>query len=295
MVARSSDSRERRSSTARWWAGCGASATHRAQAGGGRAARGEPRPRAAQPRRNALSSQLDLGRCPNRDRRGDAAQRREVRRVLLQLDATSRATPTCSTRCRARRARRSSSSDSPARRRCSARRSAASRRSAPTTSRRIARLRQEWRPHHGMPAGHLPVRSYLAVPVARAPARCIGGLFFGHPEPGVFTERTERHRRRRRPGRDRDRQRPALRGGAASAAKSAKALLESERARPRRGRAHERDEGRVPRDALARAPHAAERDPRLGAAPADSGTMQRRGRSARASRPSSATPACRRS
>jgi len=47
-------------------------------------------------------------------------------------------------------------------------------------------------PHHGMPKGHLPVRSYLAVPVTSRTGAAIGGLFFGHPEPGVFTERSER-------------------------------------------------------------------------------------------------------
>jgi signal transduction histidine kinase/ActR/RegA family two-component response regulator len=47
-------------------------------------------------------------------------------------------------------------------------------------------------PHHGMPAGHLPVRSYLAVPVVSRAGGVVGGLFFGHPEPGVFTERAER-------------------------------------------------------------------------------------------------------
>ena len=46
-------------------------------------------------------------------------------------------------------------------------------------------------PHHGMPPGHLPVRSYLAVPVVSRSGEVIGGLFFGHPEPGVFTERSE--------------------------------------------------------------------------------------------------------
>ncbi|MDB6056744.1 MAG: putative two-component sensor histidine kinase protein [Verrucomicrobiales bacterium] len=50
----------------------------------------------------------------------------------------------------------------------------------------------KWGPHHGMPAGHLPVRSYLAVPVISRNGEVIGGLFFGHPEPGVFTERSER-------------------------------------------------------------------------------------------------------
>ncbi|HUG53363.1 MAG TPA: PAS domain-containing protein, partial [Vicinamibacteria bacterium] len=47
-------------------------------------------------------------------------------------------------------------------------------------------------PHHGMPPGHLPVRSYLAVPVVSRSGEVIGGLFFGHPQPGVFDERTER-------------------------------------------------------------------------------------------------------
>ncbi|HJR25129.1 MAG TPA: SpoIIE family protein phosphatase [Acidimicrobiales bacterium] len=46
-------------------------------------------------------------------------------------------------------------------------------------------------PHHGMPPGHLPVRSYLAVPVM-AGDEVLGGLFFGHPEPGRFTEADER-------------------------------------------------------------------------------------------------------
>jgi two-component system, chemotaxis family, CheB/CheR fusion protein len=47
-------------------------------------------------------------------------------------------------------------------------------------------------PHYGMPKGHLPVRSYLAVPVVSRSGEVIGGLFFGHPEPGVFTKRAER-------------------------------------------------------------------------------------------------------
>ena len=50
----------------------------------------------------------------------------------------------------------------------------------------------QWGPHHGMPPGHLPVRSYLAVPVAARSGEPIGGLFFGHSAPGVFTERAER-------------------------------------------------------------------------------------------------------
>lgn len=47
-------------------------------------------------------------------------------------------------------------------------------------------------PYEGMPQGHLPVCSYLAVPVVSRSGEVLGGLFFGHPEPGVFTERAER-------------------------------------------------------------------------------------------------------
>ena len=47
-------------------------------------------------------------------------------------------------------------------------------------------------PHRGMPQGHLPVCSYLAVPVVSRSGTVLGGLFFGHPERAVFTERTER-------------------------------------------------------------------------------------------------------
>jgi PAS domain S-box-containing protein len=46
-------------------------------------------------------------------------------------------------------------------------------------------------PHHGMPAGHLPVVSYLAVPVISSSGEVHGGLFFGHDEPGVFTSDAE--------------------------------------------------------------------------------------------------------
>ena len=47
-------------------------------------------------------------------------------------------------------------------------------------------------PHQGMPAGHLPVRSYLAVPVVSRSGEVLGGLFFGHSRAGVFGERDER-------------------------------------------------------------------------------------------------------
>jgi PAS domain S-box-containing protein len=43
-------------------------------------------------------------------------------------------------------------------------------------------------PYYGMPKGHLPVVSYLAVPVISRSGKVIGGLFFGHDEPGKFTK-----------------------------------------------------------------------------------------------------------
>ncbi|HUQ59479.1 ATP-binding SpoIIE family protein phosphatase [Lentzea sp.] len=47
-------------------------------------------------------------------------------------------------------------------------------------------------PYGGMPPGHLPVRSYLAVPVVSPSSReVLGGFFFGHHETGRFTERHE--------------------------------------------------------------------------------------------------------
>ena len=46
-------------------------------------------------------------------------------------------------------------------------------------------------PHFGMPEGHLPVVSYLAVPVISRSGEVLGGMFFGHSEEGVFTENEE--------------------------------------------------------------------------------------------------------
>ena len=45
--------------------------------------------------------------------------------------------------------------------------------------------------HPGMPAGHPPVVSYLAVPVITRAGAVAGGLFFGHDQPGVFQQDTE--------------------------------------------------------------------------------------------------------
>lgn len=47
-------------------------------------------------------------------------------------------------------------------------------------------------PYAGMPEGHLPVKSYLAVPVLSRSGAVIGGLFFGHRAAGRFTEQHER-------------------------------------------------------------------------------------------------------
>jgi PAS domain S-box-containing protein len=47
-------------------------------------------------------------------------------------------------------------------------------------------------PYHGMPKGHLPVRSYLAAPVISRSGNVLGGLFFGHSTVGVFADREER-------------------------------------------------------------------------------------------------------
>src|SRR5207253_10774125 len=62
---------------------------------------------------------------------------------------------------------------------------------------RLADVRRDPRygknsPYHGIPPGHLPVVSYLAVPVVLRSGEVVGGLFFGHPEANVFTERAER-------------------------------------------------------------------------------------------------------
>ncbi len=47
-------------------------------------------------------------------------------------------------------------------------------------------------PYNGMPLSHPMVRSFLSVPVMSRTGTSIGGLFFGHKKPGVFTDRTEK-------------------------------------------------------------------------------------------------------
>ena len=46
-------------------------------------------------------------------------------------------------------------------------------------------------PIYGMPEGHLPVKSYLAVPVKAQSGKVLGGLFFGHAKPDVFDQESE--------------------------------------------------------------------------------------------------------
>lgn len=46
-------------------------------------------------------------------------------------------------------------------------------------------------PHHGMPEGHLPVRSYLAVSVKAQTGEVLGGLFYGHERANVFDQDSE--------------------------------------------------------------------------------------------------------
>ena len=43
-----------------------------------------------------------------------------------------------------------------------------------------------------LPNAHPPLRSYLAVPVVAHSGEALGTMFFGHPEPGIFSDRTER-------------------------------------------------------------------------------------------------------
>lgn len=47
-------------------------------------------------------------------------------------------------------------------------------------------------PRHGMASGHVPIVSYLAVPVVSRRGDVVGGLFFGHSQPGMFTDEHDR-------------------------------------------------------------------------------------------------------
>ena len=43
----------------------------------------------------------------------------------------------------------------------------------------------------GLPPGHPPVRSFLALPITTISGRVLGSMYFGHGEAGRFTERDE--------------------------------------------------------------------------------------------------------
>ena len=62
---------------------------------------------------------------------------------------------------------------------------------AATTSRRDPRYGPNL-PFKQMPPGSRPARSYLTAPVRSHAGELLGGLFFGHPDPGFFHERDER-------------------------------------------------------------------------------------------------------
>jgi len=47
-------------------------------------------------------------------------------------------------------------------------------------------------PYKGMPTAHLPVRSFLAVPVRSGSGELHGTLLCGHPQPGLLSQRSER-------------------------------------------------------------------------------------------------------
>jgi PAS domain S-box-containing protein len=47
-------------------------------------------------------------------------------------------------------------------------------------------------PFYGMPEEYVAVTSYLAVPIISRSGEVYGGLFFGHPDEGIFTERSAR-------------------------------------------------------------------------------------------------------
>ena len=268
---------------------------HRAPARRGSAARRDAHPRAAEPDRDRDRRRSST--CRRWCRRSPTPPRSSAARSSARSSTTStdeqRRRRSCSTRCRARRARRSRSSASRAPRRSSARRSAARRPIRCDDVLAGPALRPDGAaPRHaaGPPAGAQLPRRAGDLALGRGDRRAVL-----RPSRAGRLHRAHRaaHRRRRRAGGGRHRQRAPLRGGAAGGRGAQAAARERARG-ARRGRARRADEGRVPRHAVARAAHAAQRDPRLGADPARA-APQRRPSCDKGSRRSSATRACRRS
>jgi serine phosphatase RsbU (regulator of sigma subunit)/anti-sigma regulatory factor (Ser/Thr protein kinase) len=46
-------------------------------------------------------------------------------------------------------------------------------------------------PFHGLPPGHPPVKSFLALPITTISGTVLGSMYFGHSEAGRFTDRDE--------------------------------------------------------------------------------------------------------
>ena len=133
-----------------------------------------------------------------------------VRRVLLQRRSTTRASPTRSTRCPARRARRSRSFPMP---RNTAMFEPTFRGEGIVRSDDILAIRAtaRTRPITACRRGICRCAAISPCRSSRARARCWAACSSAIPQPGVFTDAGRAHRRRhRRAGRGRDRQCAAL-------------------------------------------------------------------------------------
>ena len=123
--------------------------------------------------------------------------------------------------------------------------------------------------------GILPVRSYLAIPVVGRSGEVLGGLFFGHSEPDVFAGEAER----------------IIAGLAAQAAIAIDNARLFDAVQKARESAESRQpaEGRISRDGVARAAHAAQRGAGMDVAAAQHAAWTSPSAGRRRSRPSSAT------
>ena len=247
-----------------------------AEGGRGGAARGDAD--AGDPERDrhaARRSARARARAAGGHRCGHGRQRRRVRRLLLQRHQRRRrslpALHGVGRAARGVRAFRPAARDRPVR-------ADLPRRSADPHRRRARRsaLRGRWARTAACRPAHPPVRSYLAVAVRSRSGEVLGGLFFGHPDPGVFTERAERLVLgvASQAGVALDNAR--LYEQAQRAAAERKALLDSERAARAEAERVSEHQGRLPRHAVARAAHAAERHPRLGPGAAHHQPQRRR-------------------